>query len=58
MKKVDFLSGVPRTYIFEKNSNKTLFGGFLTIIYLLILFLLAFVYIYNYEMNNTLIIDI
>jgi len=57
MKKVDFLSGAPRTFIFQKNSNKTSFGGFLTLIYLIILFLLAFVYIYNYEINNKYIVS-
>ena len=57
MKKIDFLSGAPRTFIFQKYSNKTSFGGFLTLIYLIILFLLAFVYIYNFEINNKYIIS-
>ena len=37
MNKLDFLSGAPKTLIFEKSSNKTNFGGVLTIIYLIIL---------------------
>ena len=56
MRKVDFLSDSPKMYIFEKNSNKTTFGGFLTVIYLIILFLLAFAYIYSYDKNNKYIV--
>ena len=32
MNKLDFLSGAPKTLIFEKNSNKTNFGGVWTLI--------------------------
>ena len=56
MRKVDFLSDSPKMYIFEKNSNKTTFGGFLTVIYIIIAFLIAFAYIYNYEKNNKYIV--
>ena len=52
MKILDFLSAAPRTFIFEKQANKSTFGGFLTIIYLIIIFLIAFVYIYNYAVND------
>ena len=57
MKNVDFLSGAPKMFIFEKNSNKTSLGGVLTIIFLIVFFVLAFVYIYNYEMDNKYIVS-
>ena len=56
MKKLDFLSNSPKTFIFQKNSNKTTFGGFLTIIYILVILIIAFTYIYNYVANDKYII--
>ena len=56
MRKLDFLSNSPKTFIFEKRSNKTTFGGFLTLIYILIIFIMSFVYIYNYLINDKYII--
>ena len=52
MRKIDFLSNPPKTFIFQKSSNKTAFGGFLTIIYLLIILIIAFTYIYNFVVND------
>ena len=57
MKKLDFLSNSPKTFIFQKSSNKTTFGGFLTIIYILVIFIIAFTYIYNYVANDKYIIS-
>ena len=48
MRKLDFLSNFPKAYIFQQSSNKTTFGGFLTIIYVFIVLLIAFTYVYNY----------
>ena len=43
MRKIDFLSQTPNTFIFQKESNKTNFGGFLSPIYLIIaLFIFAY----------------
>jgi hypothetical protein len=56
MKLLDFLSNSPKYFIFEKDSNKTTFGGVLTIIYLIALLIIAFIFIYNYETNNKYII--
>ena len=56
MRKLDFLSNSPKTFIFEKSSNKTTFGGFLTLIYVLLIFIMSFVYIYNYLINDKYII--
>ena len=57
MKKLDFLSNSPKTFIFQKSSNKTTFGGFLTIIYILVILIIAFVYICNYAANDKYIIS-
>ena len=37
MRNLDFLSEYPRAYIFEKDTNKTNFGGVLFLIYLMIM---------------------
>ena len=57
MRKIDFLSISPQTFIFQKSSNKTTFGGFLTLIYGLIILFLAIVYYYNYSINDKYIIS-
>jgi len=57
MKKLDFLSNSPKTFIFQQSSNKTTFGGSLTIIYILVILIIAFVYIYNYASNDKYIIS-
>ena len=51
MNKLDFLNGAPKTFIFERNSNKTNLGGIFTLIYLIIIILIIFAYIYSYEVN-------
>ena len=56
MRLLDFLSNSPKNYIFEKDSNKTTFGGVLTILYLIVLFIMAFIFLYNYEINSKYII--
>ena len=52
MKQFDILSQPPRTYIFERFSNKTIFGGVLSIIYLLIMIFISIYYIYNYIIGD------
>jgi hypothetical protein len=51
MQKLDFLSGTPKTFIFEKSSNKTYLGGVFTLIYLIIVLIIFLVYIFDYEVN-------
>ena len=51
MEKLDFLSGAPNTFIFEKNSNKTNLGGVFTLIYLIIVLIIFIAYIFDYEVN-------
>ena len=49
---LDFISDSPRTYIFQKKTNKTNLGGVLTFIYLIILLLIIIAYIYDYYNNE------
>ena len=52
MEKLDFLSGAPKLFLFEKKAKENVFGGFLTIIYLLVVILIATLYIYDYTTNS------
>ncbi len=45
LSKLDLLSNTPKNFIFQKSSNKTIFGGFLSFIYILIVICLSFYYI-------------
>ena len=49
---LDFISDSPRTYIFQKGSNKTNLGGVLALIYLIILIFIAVAYILEYSLNE------
>ena len=42
---LDILSDSPKNFIFKKEANKTNFGGFLTIIFLLVFLLFTILYI-------------
>ena len=57
MRTIDFLSIAPQTFIFQKSSNKTTFGGFLTLIYGLIILIMAIVYYIDYHINDKYIIS-
>ena len=46
-----FISDSPRIYIFQKSSNKTNLGGVLTLIYLISLVLIIFLYLYDFFKN-------
>ena len=48
MYKFDFLSSAPRNFIFQKNSNKTNFGGLLSIIYFIIFLIISIYYLLSY----------
>ena len=52
MHKFDFLSGAPKTLIFQKDSNKTNMGGILTLIYLILALLIIIAYIYEFFTSN------
>ena len=48
MYKLDFLSDAPKTLIFENNSNKSNIGGVFSLILFIIVFFIAFSFIYDY----------
>ena len=51
-KKIDLLSEVPRVFIFNKSANKTIFGGSLFLIYLIIILLIAVAYLVDFILND------
>ena len=52
MKTLDFISKSPNFYIFKEGANKTHLGGFLFLVYIIIIVLLAIVYFYDYFSND------
>jgi len=57
IRKIDLLSSPPKLYIFQQKTNKTLFGGILFIIYITIMFIISFIYILNYALNDKYVIS-
>ena len=51
MHRFDFISGAPKTFIFQKDSNKTNLGGLLTLIFIIIIILMINSYLYGYIAN-------
>ena len=49
---LDFFSESPKTYIFQKSANKTKFGGFLFLIYIIIMSFISISYILDYAYND------
>lgn len=52
MRSIDFLSDSPKSFIFSKNSNKTFFGGILSLIFLIIVLLISLLYLVDYFIND------
>ena len=52
MNRLDFLSKSPNTLIFGQKSSKTNLGGVLTVIYLIIVIIIAVTYLFDYGVNN------
>ena len=52
MRSLDFLSESPKSLIFNQGSNKTFFGGALSLIYLIIVLIIAIFYLINYLMSD------
>ena len=46
--RLDFLSNAPKNFIFQNNSNKTNFGGFLTLAYIIIVLIIFTFYLIYY----------
>ena len=51
MHPLDIISQPPNLYLFQKESNKTNFGGFLFIVYLVLIILVLIYYIVDYYRN-------
>jgi hypothetical protein len=57
MNYLDFLSQPPTMFIFQKDSNKTTFGGVLFLIYIIIMIIISLIYILDYFLNDKFIIE-
>ena len=57
MHPLDIISNSPNLYILRKESNKTNFGGFLFLIYLIIIITIFVYYIIDYTKNDKYIIQ-
>ena len=49
---LDFLNEPPKIYIFQKEKNKTNFGGVLFLIYIIIMLMISLIYIFDYAFND------
>jgi hypothetical protein len=54
---LDFVSESPRNFIFQKETNKTNFGGIISFLYLLILIIISSGYLYDYYKNDKYVIN-
>ena len=54
---LDFFSESPKTFIFQKEANKTKFGGFLFIIYIIIMSFISIAYILDYRYNDKYVVE-
>ena len=52
MNALDFLSNSPNIFIFQKETNKTNFGGVLFLIYIIIMIFISLVYILDYALKD------
>ena len=52
MKKLDFISGAPKTFIFQQDSNKTNLGGILTVLFIIAMLIIIYSYIYECFAND------
>ena len=57
IRKLDLLSSPPQMYILQQKTNKTLFGGILFIIYIIIMLTISFIFILNYALDDKYIIE-
>ena len=57
MHSFDFLSNSPRIFIFDRETNKTNFGGVLFLLYIIIMVLISLAYILDFALNDKYTID-
>ena len=48
---LDFISGAPKTFIFQRDSNKTNLGGLFTVLFVAIMIVIIISYLYEYFAN-------
>ena len=53
LKKIDFLGVAPHNFIFQNNSNKTNFGGLLTLIFMIITLIIIAFYLIDFITEQT-----
>ena len=53
----DFLSDSPRIFIFDRETNKTNFGGVLFLLYIIVMVLISLAYILDYALNDKYTFD-
>ena len=52
MHKLDFISGAPKTFIFQQESNKTNLGGLITILFFIAMIIIIYAYLHEYFVND------
>ena len=52
MKIIDFFNSNPQYSIFQKETNKTYFGGILFILYIIIMIFISLAYIVDFAINE------
>jgi len=52
LRRFDFLNQPPQIYIFHENANKTSFGGFIFVLFLLNMIFISILYIYDFAFNE------
>ena len=52
MRSIDFLSPSPKVFIFQNKANHTMWGGLFFMIYIIFIFFISIVYIYEYYSND------
>ena len=57
MHKFGFLSSAPQSFIFQRNSNKTNFGGVCSLIYLIVVLIIAAFYLIFYFIEDNYSIE-
>ena len=57
MKALDFISGAPKTFIFQQGSNKTNLGGILTVLFIIAIIVIIFAYLYEYIANEKYVVS-
>ena len=52
MQRLDFISGAPKSFIFQQESNKTNLGGLITILFFIAMIIIIYAYLHEYFVND------